>query len=124
MLVARNEGDREASVCFWKANIGKCSAPVEPSPVLEYNTAISLSGGSAMFQHEYPPGFWYKLAERLPFVVLFVLVGSAFFAGFNRSFWGVVICIINIIALLGFAAMYWKYRSEESDLDAGRHGRL
>ena len=77
-----------------------------------------------MFQHEYDPGFWYELAERLRFVILIVLVGSAFFAGFNRSFWGVVICVIDVIVIIGIAALYWRYRSEESDLEAARKRRF
>ena len=77
-----------------------------------------------MFQHEYGPGFWYKFAERLPIIILIALVGGAIFAGFNRSFWGYVICVINVIIIIGIAALYWKYKSEEADLEAGKKGRF
>ncbi len=77
-----------------------------------------------MFQHDYDPGFWHRLAERLPFVIVIALAGSALVAGFSRSFWGVVICVIDVIVVIGIAALYWRYRSEESDLDAGKKGRF
>jgi hypothetical protein len=77
-----------------------------------------------MFQHEYEPGYWSKLADYLPVVLILSLVGGAIFAGFSRSFWGWVICIINIIITLGIAALYWRYKSEEADIEAGRKGRL
>jgi hypothetical protein len=77
-----------------------------------------------MFQHDYDPGFWHKLAERLPFVILVALLGGAFFAGFSRSFWGTVICVIDVIVIAAIAALYWRYRSEESELDAGKKGRF
>ncbi len=77
-----------------------------------------------MFQHEYEPGNWSKLADILPVVLVISLAGGAFFAGFNRSFWGWVICIINIFMIIGIGALYWRYKSEEADIAAGRKGRL
>jgi general stress protein CsbA len=77
-----------------------------------------------MFQHNYEPGFWSKLADYLPIIISIVLVAGAIFTGVNQGFWGIFLCIVNITTIIVIVALYLRYRSEEKDFDAGKKGKF